>query len=140
MYTGALVDMQGVWPQKTTTHLFLCILFSFFCPVRPTLPQAIFLPKIPPFWDLRSTLSCRAKATCRGWVLGTVLDGVAPKRKRKIPFFLRAKKGETIKRPKINRRTESCAHVCSTQVWVASIFSSLPEGSAIMEDSVQGFS
>ena len=29
------------------SHLFLCILFSFFCPVRPTLPHAIFSPKIP---------------------------------------------------------------------------------------------
>ena len=33
--------------------------FSFFCPVRPTLPQPIFLPKIPSFSDLGSTLSGR---------------------------------------------------------------------------------
>ena len=73
---------------------FFVHLFSFFCPVRPTLPHAIFFPKIPSFWDLRSTLSRREKATCRGWVLGTVLDGVAPQEKRKILFFWRAKKGE----------------------------------------------
>ena len=30
---------------------FLC-----FGPVHPTLPQAIFFPQIPSFWDLRSTL------------------------------------------------------------------------------------
>ena len=51
--------------------------FLFFCPVHPTLPQAIFFPKILSFWDLRSTLSSGETVTCRGWVLGTVLDGVA---------------------------------------------------------------
>ena len=70
------------------SHLFLCILFSFFLrPFRPTLPHAIFFPKIPSFWDLRSTLSRREKAICRGWVLGTVLDGVAPQEKKENPFF-----------------------------------------------------
>ena len=62
--------------------------FLFFCPVRPTLLQAIFFPKIPSFWDLRSALSRREKATCRGWVLGTVLDEVAPQEKKENPFFL----------------------------------------------------
>ena len=68
--------------------------FFLLCPVHPTLPQAIFFPKIPYFWDRRSTLSSR-EGTCRGWVLGTVLDGVAPQEKRKILFFLLAReKGE----------------------------------------------
>ena len=53
----------------------------------------IFFPKIPPFWDLKSTLSSREKATCRGWVLGTVLERVAPQEKRKILCFWRARKG-----------------------------------------------
>ena len=47
----------------------------------------MFFRKILSFWDLRSALSRRAKATCRGWVLGTVLDGVAPQEKKEHPFF-----------------------------------------------------
>ena len=146
---------------EAITTFFLRILFSFFFPVRPTLPQAIFFPnpvlpflvffeflvfwpckeflvflsvfpffsrdfrgsagikkslffgwfslpfskktrkgrtgKIPFFCDLRSTLSRREKATCRGWILGTVLDEVAPQEKRKILFFWCAKKGESMK-------------------------------------------
>ena len=56
--------------------------FFLFCPVLPALPQSIFFPQILSFWDLRSTLSSREKATSRGWVLGTVLDGVAPQEKK----------------------------------------------------------
>ena len=67
------------------THLFLCILFSFFCPVRPTLPRSTFLPQNPPLSGT-SDLLFFVKATCKGWVLGTVLDGVAPQEKRKILF------------------------------------------------------
>ena len=74
------------------SHLFLCILFSFFCPVCLTLPHAVLFPKIPSFWDFSSTLSRREKATCRGWVLGAVLDGVAPQEKKENPFFLARKK------------------------------------------------
>ena len=80
--------------ERRKKHLFCASVFSFFCPVHPTLPQAIFFPKIPSFWDLKSTLSSREKATCRGWVLGTVLDGAAPQEKRKILFFWRVRKGE----------------------------------------------
>ena len=79
------------WARKVS-HLLLRILFSFFCPVHPTLPQAIFFPQIVSFWDLRSTLSSRENATSRGWVLGTVLDGVVAQEKRKILFFVHAKK------------------------------------------------
>ena len=79
-------------PESLYTHLFLCILFSFFCPVRPSLPQAIFFPKILPFWDLGPTLSRREKATSRGWVLGTVLDEVAPQEKKGKSFFSGARK------------------------------------------------
>ena len=69
------------------SHLFFAHPFlSFFCPVHPTLPQAIFFHKILSFWDLRSTLSSREKATSKGWVLGTVLDGVAPQEKKEYPF------------------------------------------------------
>ena len=75
---------------------FCASFFSFFCPVRPSLPQAIFFPKILPFWDLRPTLSRREKATSRGWVLGTVLDEVAPQEKKENPFFWCAKEGEEI--------------------------------------------
>ena len=80
------------------THLFLRILFSFFCPVHPTPPQATFFPRILSCWDLRSTLSSIEKATSRGSVVGTVLDEVAPRKKGKsflfFFFFWRAKKGE----------------------------------------------
>ena len=74
------------------SHLFLRILFSFFFPFRTTLPQAIFFPQIPSFWGLRSTLSRREMATCRGCVLGTVLHGVAPQEKKENPFFLAREK------------------------------------------------
>ena len=77
---------------QITEYLFLCILFSFFCPVRPTLPHAIFSPRIPSFWDLTSTLSRREKGTCRGWVLGTVLDGFAAQEKKENVFFFGARK------------------------------------------------
>ena len=72
-----------------STHLFLRILLSFFfffpCPPHPS--PGNFFPQILSFWDLRSTLSSREKATSRGWVLGTVLDGVAPKAKKDNPSF-----------------------------------------------------
>ena len=66
--------------------------FSFFCLVHPTLPQAIFFPKISSFWDLKSSLSGREMPTCRGWVLGTVLDGVAPQGKKENRLFLAREK------------------------------------------------
>ena len=83
---------------------FCASFFPFFCPVHPTLPQAIFFRKILSSWNLRSTLSSREKATSRGWVLGMVQDGVAASEKRKILFFVfffvflwRAKKGEFLR-------------------------------------------
>ena len=79
-------------PPFLVHPFFLC-----FCPLSPTRPRAIFFPKIPSFWDLRSVLSRREKATRRGWVLGTVLDGVAPQEKKENPFFSGTrKKGEHI--------------------------------------------
>ena len=81
---------------RRAPHLVLRILFSFLCPVHPALPQAIFFPKILSFWDLGSTLSSREKAASRGWVLGTVLDGVAPQEKKENPFFWRVKKSEVL--------------------------------------------
>ena len=85
-----------VWNPPFFVHPF----FLFFALSPRTLPQAIFLPKIPSFWDLRSTLSRREKATCRGWVLGTVLDEVAPQEKKENPFFLAREKrrGKVLKR------------------------------------------
>ena len=79
----------------SSSTFFLRILFSFFT-VHPTLPQATFFLKIPTFWVLKSTLSCREKATCRGWVLGTVLDGVAPQEKGKILFFFLVQKAADV--------------------------------------------
>ena len=81
-------NASGTFPK----NLFCASFFPFFSPVHPTLPRAIFFPKIPSFWHLRSTLSRREKATCRGWVLGTVLDGVAPQGKKGKSFFSGARK------------------------------------------------
>ena len=69
--------------------------FFLFLPCPPH-PSRQFLPKIPSFWHLKSTLSSRVKATCKGWVLGTVLDGVAPQEKGKSLFFWRTRKGENM--------------------------------------------
>ena len=71
--------------------------FFLFSPVRPTLPPGNFFPKIPSFWDLRSTLSRREKATRRDWALGTVLDGVAPQEKKENPFFLAREKRKKVR-------------------------------------------
>ena len=79
-------------PRTLRNPPFFVHPFFLFFPVRPTLPRAIFFPKIPSFWHLRSTLSRREKATGRGWVLGTVLDGVAPQEKKENPFFLAREK------------------------------------------------
>ena len=81
---------------------FLCMRSSFFCPVHPTLPQAIFFPRIPSLWDFGSTLSSREKVICRGWVLGMVLDGVPPQEKKENPFFffLARKKKDAQRTPK----------------------------------------
>ena len=80
---------RGMNPQPAPPGLrhFCASFFPFFVPVHPTPPQAILFPKIPSFWDFRSTLSSREKATCRGWILGTVLDGVAPQEKKENRFF-----------------------------------------------------
>ena len=65
----------GDFPFEPT--FFGVSFFPFFCPVHPTLPQAIFFPKILSFWGLRPTLSSRE----------TVLDGVAPQENKENPFF-----------------------------------------------------
>ena len=52
--------------------------FLFFSLSTPPFPSQVSFLKFPSFRVLRSTLSSREKATWRGWVLGTVLDGVAP--------------------------------------------------------------
>ena len=81
-----------IFAIQKKSHLFLRILFSFFALSTPPFPQAIFFPKIPSFLDLRSTLSSREKATWRGWILGTVLDKVAPQEEKENPFFLAREK------------------------------------------------
>ena len=58
-------------------------------PTKKNGPDSLFKRS---FWDLRCTPSSREKATSRGWVLGTVLDGVAPQEKKEIPFFLACEK------------------------------------------------
>ena len=72
------------------------ILFPFFCPVHPTLPQAIFFPKIPSFWDLRSTLSSIKKATCR--------LGFSPQERKEHPFFLARKKRDQEPKNELQRQ------------------------------------
>ena len=76
------------WPT-----FFLCILFSFFCSVRPTLPRAIFFPKIPSFWtsDLLFLVEKWQLAGAGFW--GRFWTGSPHRKKRKILFFWRAKKG-----------------------------------------------
>ena len=73
--------------KRDKPTLFCAHPFFLLSPVRPTLPQAISFLKIPSCWDLRSTLSSREKATSRGWVLGTVLDGVAPQGEKGKSFL-----------------------------------------------------
>ena len=58
-----------------------------------------FLPPMKPsFWTSKLLFFSRDKATCRDWVLnfwGTVLDGVAPHKKKGISFKKGAQKSET---------------------------------------------
>ena len=90
------------------THLFLCILFSFFCPVRPTLPQACFFPKIPSFSVLWSTLSRKENATCRAGFWGRFWTG-SPHRKKGKSFFSGARKKVSLWRhPNLSRWNKSC--------------------------------
>ena len=63
---------------------FLGILFSFFCPVHPTLPQPIFFPRIPSFWDL--IVEKRQPAGAGFWT------GGPPTGKKENPFLLARKK------------------------------------------------
>ena len=88
-----------VRPPTFNSPTFFCAsffpFFFFACPAHPS--PGNFFPKILSFWDLRSTLSSREKASSRGWVLGTVLEGVRPTGKKgKSFFFLARKKGEIL--------------------------------------------
>ena len=70
--------------------LLFCASFFPFFSVHASLPPSNSFPQNPlflSFWDLRSALFSREKATCRGWVLETVVDGVAPQEKKVNPFF-----------------------------------------------------
>ena len=62
---------------------------QFFALSTPPFPKQFSSPKLPSCWDLRSTLSSysRETATRRGWVMGTVLDWVAPQEKKKGKSF-----------------------------------------------------
>ena len=84
---GANRGLPACVPGISCSTIFLRILFSFFCPVHPTLPQAISFPKILSFWDLRCTLSSREKATSRGWVLGDGPGRGCPTGKKGRSFF-----------------------------------------------------
>ena len=67
----------------------------FFPPVHPTLLQVSFFPKISSFWDLKSALSSREMATCRGWVSGDGSGRGCPTGKQRKSFlFWRVRKGE----------------------------------------------
>ena len=69
---------------------FVCAsFFSFFCSVHPPpFPRQVSSPKSPLSGTSDSTLSRRGTAACRGWVLGTVLDEVAPQEKKEhVPCF-----------------------------------------------------
>ena len=59
--------------------------FPFFCPVHPALAQAMFFPKIPSFWDLRSTLSSIEK-DLQGLGFGDGSGRGCPTEERKILF------------------------------------------------------
>ena len=86
------------------SHLFFAnpsFLFLMPCPPHPFRGQ-FSSRKSPLSGSSRSTLSGREKATCRGWVLETVLDGVAPQEKKEDPFFSRARKVSQELEPKVN--------------------------------------
>ena len=86
---------QKTFPNNRGPPLFVHPFFLFFALSTPPFPRQFSSPEIPSCWDLRSTLSSRESATRSGWVLGTVLDRVAPQEKKANPFFLgRARKGE----------------------------------------------
>ena len=82
--------------RENDPHLFLCILVSFFCPVRPTLPRAIFFPKIPSFWtsDLLFFFLIEKRQAAGAGFWGRFWTGSPHRKKGKIPFCTRAKKGE----------------------------------------------
>ena len=80
--------------HKVVTHFFLRIPFSFSVPVHSTLPRQSSSPN-PLFPKPQIYFFSREKETCRGWVLRTVLDGVAPQAQKGKSFFLWcARKGE----------------------------------------------
>ena len=88
----SFLDFFSVKTLHILPTFFCASFFPFFALSAPPFPGHVSSPKSPSFWDLRSTLSRREKATCRGWVLGTVLDGVAPQEKKENPFFLAREK------------------------------------------------
>ena len=82
-----------------TTHtplikptFFCASFFPFFALSAPPFPGHFSSPKSTSFWDLRSTLSRREKATCRGWVLGDGSGRGRPRGKKENPFFLAREK------------------------------------------------
>ena len=65
---------------------FFCASFSPFLALSTHPSPGNFLPRIPSFWDLKSTLSSREKGNCRGWFWGRFWTG-APHRKKGRSFF-----------------------------------------------------
>ena len=94
--TLATGDSDRIPSNRRFPTFFCASFFPVFAPVHPPPSPGNFLPKILSFWDLRSTLSSREKATSRGWVLGMVLGGVAPQEKKENPFSLAREKSEKI--------------------------------------------
>ena len=82
-------------PSFRLAHLFLRILFSFFLPCPPHPSPGTFLPQNPPLsgtWGLLFLVQKRQPARAGFW--GRFWTGSPHRKKRKILFFWRARKGE----------------------------------------------
>ena len=75
---------------------FCAFFFPFFCPVHPTLPQAIFFPKIPSFWDLFLIFLVEKRQPAGAGFWGRFWTGSPHRKKGKSFFFWRARKGECL--------------------------------------------
>ena len=92
------MQRQIEFPKKLNSnpHLFLWILFSFFCLVHPPFPRQFFFPRILSFWDLRCTLASGEKATSKGLGFGDSSGRGRPAGKKENPSFGALKQVRTI--------------------------------------------
>ena len=134
------MSAENVFRPKDITcqnpPFFCASFFPCFGPCPPHPFPANFLPPNPSFWDLRSTLSSREKATCRGWVLGTILDGVAPQEKKENPFFFFSGLRKKVRKAQsFHPRSQSAssltgAYARCSRAWLKSLTSLAPESKA----------